>query len=283
MVYISYKKEKSMKKSLIFSLTILVTMGMLFPRNITITSPDAGNAWAKGSTFNITWNSQGCTDPDIKINIFKDSITVSNFVEQLTTSGTNSKSWRIPMSYIPGNYYIRVKTSDGVCVGDSPEFRITNPPTVEHPVDESNTIENQRIPSSPPFGKLIKKPTRFIPKFKSDVKIPSPSIRITFPPKDHNWRLKLGNTSLPFPIRIMWLKTGVGSQGLSVRIYLKRVLNGVQTTILTQSTPNDGLWQGEISRDLITSLYTIIIQTLDGKIRVESDTFYITNAENDPN
>ncbi|MCK4889509.1 MAG: hypothetical protein KAS97_06215, partial [Candidatus Aminicenantes bacterium] len=161
-------------------------------------------------------------------------------------------------------------------------FFIGEPPTIDRTVEEVGTIEDRRTPSPPPFGKLIKKPTNNIPNLNRNIRHLLPSIVITHPPKDHVWKLRLGNTALPFPIRVMWRKTGVGNQDSRVKIFLRRVVNGVQTTLLTQSTANNGLYRGGISRDLISSMYTIIIETLDGKIRVESDTFLIVNAENDP-
>ncbi len=270
-----------MKKHVVLAFTILISIGMLYPQSINVTSPQAGNNLYKRSFFNITWRSSGCTDRNVKINIFRNSINQANFVEQLTGPNNGTMRWEIASTYTAGNYILRIKTADNECIGDSPVFNINEPPTIVNEGREIDIAEDRRTPPPTPFGKLIKVKTKF-PNLKKDLKYLLPSIVITHPPKDHAWRLSLGNTSLPFPIRVMWRKTGVGSQDSRVKIYLRRVVNGVQTTLLTPSTANSGLFRGEISRDLISSMYTIIIETLDRKIRVESDTFLIINAVNDP-
>jgi len=273
-------------KKLTYIISGVILFSLLsFAQSITVRNPANGDVWVKNDPHVIEWRASGEMNESVKIRLFNGNGTVR--IKSITNNTPASNgSFRCPPNFfndVPdGLYTIKIRTIDNNVTGNSNVFSIGPPPTIVNTPPGTELPENQRIPSSPSFGKLIKNPTKLITKFKGNVKLPSPSIKTTFPPKDHNWRLKLGNTSLPFPIRIMWLKTGVGHQDLSVSIYLKRVLNGVQTTILTRSTPNDGLWRGEISRDLLTSLYTIIIQTLDGNIRVESDPFYITNAANDP-
>jgi len=272
-----------MKKVLYIISGFILFASISFASSITVTKPANEAVWAKSEAHVVEWRTDGEMHAKVKIRLYNGNSTIK--IKEITNdTPTNDKRFRCPVNFfndIPdGTYTIRIKTLDNNVWDDSAPFTIETPPT-NNTASETGIDENRRIPSQPPFRKLVKRQNNIL-VLKRNVKLPSPSIKITHPPKDHNWRLKLGNTSLPFPIRIMWLKTGVGSQSLSVRIFLKRVLNGVQTTILTQSTPNDGLFRGEISRDLITSLYTIIIETLDGKIRVESDTFYITNAANDP-
>lgn len=102
-------------------------MGLAFSASITVTSP-SGGTWYKGTTHNITWTATGCSSTTYKINIFRGSIDPANFVEQLTKSGTPSKSWTVPMGYTNGTYYIRIKTDPAQtgCVGDSAAFTITD-------------------------------------------------------------------------------------------------------------------------------------------------------------
>ncbi|MEN8222653.1 MAG: Ser-Thr-rich GPI-anchored membrane family protein [Acidobacteriota bacterium] len=119
-----------MKKLLIFSFILAVTIGMVYSQSITINQP-SGGTWYKGTTHNITWTATGCSSTIYKINIFRGSIDTSNFVEQLTKTGTPTKSWTIPMSYTNGTYYIRIKTDPAQtgCQGDSRAFTITDDPS----------------------------------------------------------------------------------------------------------------------------------------------------------
>ena len=93
---------------------------------ITVTSPVSGNSWAKGSTHNITWTKRGTQSANVKINIFRGSIAVANFVEQLTGPNNGSYNWTVPISYTSGNYILRIKTTDNKVYDDSDIFAITN-------------------------------------------------------------------------------------------------------------------------------------------------------------
>ena len=113
---------------ILFIIFSFLSLSLVYSQSITVTEPDPGEIWYKGTTYNITWTANGCQDTSYKINIFRDSITVSNFVEQLTANNTTSKSWTIPDTYTNGNYAIRIKTADNVCIGDSGIFIISDPP-----------------------------------------------------------------------------------------------------------------------------------------------------------
>ncbi|MEN8222854.1 MAG: Ser-Thr-rich GPI-anchored membrane family protein [Acidobacteriota bacterium] len=114
-----------MKKLTLAIIVTLFIAGLLVSQNITVTSPGARTAWHTGDTVTISWTSSRCTDSNIKINIFRNSIAVENFVEQLLCAGCSSKRWTIPASYADGNYILRVKTADGACRGDSGVFTIS--------------------------------------------------------------------------------------------------------------------------------------------------------------
>lgn len=269
-----------MKKQILFFTILILLTASVFSEGITVTFPRGGNNLYKISSYRITWTSTVCQNRVFKINIFKNQINEANFVEQLIATNTTSKEWTIPRSYTSGNYIIRVKTENNNCLGDSGVFTIHDPPTIDITVDVAG---DDPEPPVTPIPRLHPAKKNIPGLNKNILKVLKPSIKINYPDNNTNWRLKLGNTSLPFPIRVQWEKTGIESQDNYVKIFLKRVVNGLQTTLLTQRTRNSGLFRGEIRRDLRTSLYTIIIQTLDGKIRVESDPFHITNAENDSN
>ncbi len=269
-----------MKKNLLFLFTILIISGFIIAEGINVTFPRSGNSLYKNSSVNITWTTvTDCTDTNIKINIFRNSISEANFVEQLTCTNNGSKRWTISDRYEVGNYQIRVKTADNNCIGDSGVFSINPPPTIDQTVDVPGPPSNTGSPAIP----KLTQPVRRIPQIKNNrINFASPSIKITYPPRNHEWKLRLGNTASPFPIYIMWEKIGIGSQDSRVRILLKRVSPSLQKIVISRNTANSGLFRGGIPRNLMTNVYTIIIKTLDGKIRAESDYFYIINAENDP-
>ncbi|MEN8222654.1 MAG: Ser-Thr-rich GPI-anchored membrane family protein [Acidobacteriota bacterium] len=115
-----------MKKLLLLSITFVILSGMIIAGTINVTSPRAGVTWIKGSSYNITWTASRCVDTNFKINIFRNSVSPENFVEQLTTSEAASKRWTVPAGYTNGNYVIRVKTADNLCSGDSGVFTISS-------------------------------------------------------------------------------------------------------------------------------------------------------------
>ncbi len=92
---------------------------------ITVTSPTLNDDWLKGNSYNITWTKTGTQSANIKINIFRNSISQGNFVEQLTGPNSGTYSWTIPTSYLNGAYILRIKTDDNKVSGDSDQFMIT--------------------------------------------------------------------------------------------------------------------------------------------------------------
>jgi hypothetical protein len=99
---------------------------LVYSGTIIVTFPNTGAMLYKGDTYKIVWNSTGCSSAVVKINIFKNSITTANFVEQLTSKTGNSLSWKVPNGYAIGKYVIRIKTdpAEQGCLGDSGVFDI---------------------------------------------------------------------------------------------------------------------------------------------------------------
>lgn len=265
-----------MKKQIILLVIIFLTTSIIISQTINVTFPRAGNTLWKNSTFHIAWTSRDCTDRNYKINIFRNSIDQANFIQQLTTTNATTIPWTIPMSYSPGRYILRVKTADNVCVGDSAVFSISEPPTIDWTSEEASSPQDTSTPILRPLGNNVRNLNKNL-----NITLPS-SIKINYPHERTNWKLKLENKILPFRIKVEWEKKGIGPQDNYVKIFLKRVEKGTQITLLTQRTRNNGFFRGKIRSDLRSSLYKIIIQTLDGKIRVESAAFHITNTVNDP-
>ncbi len=114
-----------MKKILFIVSLIFVITGIVSAQSVKIITPQPNSTWFKGGQMNIKWSNDGCTSDNVKINIFKDSISVPNFVLQLT--GSNGfKHWEIPADFPSGTYYMRIKTDPAQtgCLGDSGVFYI---------------------------------------------------------------------------------------------------------------------------------------------------------------
>ncbi|MCK5222352.1 MAG: hypothetical protein KAR14_12280, partial [Candidatus Aminicenantes bacterium] len=119
-----------MKKLILIVFIMFVSVGIVFSQSLNVTKPAAGVTWNKGPTKSITWTSPGCQSGDVKINIFKNSVSVPNFVLQLTGPSNGSKSWNIPSDFPNGSYILRVKTdpAETGCKGDSEVFFVKKKP-----------------------------------------------------------------------------------------------------------------------------------------------------------
>ncbi|MEN8222655.1 MAG: Ser-Thr-rich GPI-anchored membrane family protein [Acidobacteriota bacterium] len=95
-----------------------------------VTSPVSTDVWSIGQNYNITWTTPLNASPNVKINIYKDSIDAPNFIEQLTGPNNGTYNWTIPGSYVAGNYILRLKTDDGLLVDDSDVFSISGTSTL---------------------------------------------------------------------------------------------------------------------------------------------------------
>ena len=98
-----------MKKLFLVIIFIMVTTGFICSQSININTPQPNSLWYKGSTMNIKWANNNCSSSNVKINIFKNSISQANFVLQLTGSN-GQKNWGIPKDFPSGDYILRIKT-----------------------------------------------------------------------------------------------------------------------------------------------------------------------------
>lgn len=277
-----------MKKALYVFSGIIFLAFISFSQSIRVTKPVNGEVWDKSSANTIEWVFSGEVNEFVKIRLYNihGTILIKNITDSSNTLTTN-RSYTCPPNFFndvaDGDYKVRVKIIGQTILSDSLPFSIGRPPNVV--IDNTVDVAGQdNEPEKTPIPRLLP-PKHNIPGLKNNSVVLPSSIKINYPNSGTNWKLKLGNTSLPFPIRVQWEKTGPGTQDRRVKIFLfRKVVDQYmrKKILLTPSTPNSGLYTGEISRNLRSSMYSIIIQTLDGKIRVESQTFLITNAENDP-
>ena len=92
---------------------------------ITVNSPNGGERWIQGSSYNIKWSSTGSVGSYVRIELLKRGIV--NRVLASSTPNDGYYRWTIPSSLTPGNdYKIRI-TSTSKTVSDSSDcdFAIT--------------------------------------------------------------------------------------------------------------------------------------------------------------
>ncbi len=120
-----------MKKLNLLFLIIFLGSLLAHTQSLTVTSPRSSDSWEKNREYIIRWTSRRCSSRNVKINIFRNSVSVPNFIEQLTGPNSGSKSWTVPRSYMNGNYVIRIKTdpAEAGCLGDSSIFSIVDSST----------------------------------------------------------------------------------------------------------------------------------------------------------
>ena len=214
-----------MKKLILLLGIIAGTALLVYSGSITVTFPGTGSFLYKGETYKITWTNNGCSSPAVKINIFKNSIDQANFVEQLTSSTGNTKSWKVPLNYASGKYVIRVKTdpAEAGCIGDSGVFEIKS-----------------KMNLTPTFvsPKLTKKPIVDLAKIKGFIKVSSPAENKSY--------------EVNKPMLIIWGKN-IGSY-TKVDIFLctvkddqgEKIYNAVNNTGMISWTPPSGkvTWPG---------------------------------------
>ena len=93
--------------------------------SISIVSPNGGESWPKGSTYNITWDKTGTQDANVKLRLYQNGIKILGISD--STANDGSYSWTIPDSISNNtNYIVRVKTLDNLVYADSDEFTITD-------------------------------------------------------------------------------------------------------------------------------------------------------------
>jgi peptidoglycan hydrolase-like protein with peptidoglycan-binding domain/fibronectin type 3 domain-containing protein len=129
------------------------TGGTIDP-SITITSPNGGEQWLKGSTYPITWTSTGnITQVTIELR-YKDTYgDVKVDVSLAKLSNTGSWGWTLPanQTWLGSGYYIRVSDIDSNIRSDSKIFSIatagsssdTTPPSTP-----TNVVANPLAPDN---------------------------------------------------------------------------------------------------------------------------------------
>ena len=124
-----------MKRNLF--LTLLILPGLLQAAyEITVTSPNGGETWVKGSRRIITWSSKSIGGEGFKITLMKGGIPVGTIAQGLSSS-TNEFHWKVGDSDAPfpgdgANYRIQVEHQGGTALdfSDNP-FTISSEPLTQ--------------------------------------------------------------------------------------------------------------------------------------------------------
>lgn len=98
---------------------------------ITVTAPNGGEAWAQGTSHEITWTSE-FFDGDVQIEL-SDGMKATTLIEDSIAVGAGTYTWNIPSDQTPGDTY-RIIVS-GMEAGDPSDesdapFSIIQPPAV---------------------------------------------------------------------------------------------------------------------------------------------------------
>ncbi len=94
---------------------------------ITITSPNGGESWQPGSTYNITWNDN--IADNVKLELYKDGTYDSTISSSTPSDG--SESWTVPTTLASGSdYQLRITSLSDSSVYDDADndFSVTLPP-----------------------------------------------------------------------------------------------------------------------------------------------------------
>jgi C1A family cysteine protease len=93
---------------------------------LTLTSPGAGDSWYKGDTKTISWTSLGTKAAKVNIQLMRGTTLILTIASGALNSG--GYNWKIPNSLVSrANYFLRIKTTDGLATGSSPLFSILAP------------------------------------------------------------------------------------------------------------------------------------------------------------
>jgi hypothetical protein len=84
---------------------------------ITVTSPNGGENWQRGTSQNITWNSVGSVGPDVRIDLYKGGVLNLKIIS--STDNNGSYDWSIPLDQTIGSdYMIKITSASNPAIFD---------------------------------------------------------------------------------------------------------------------------------------------------------------------
>jgi peptidoglycan/xylan/chitin deacetylase (PgdA/CDA1 family) len=85
---------------------------------ITVTAPNGGQSWVRGTVHSITWASTGSPGANVKIELLKGGVL--NMVISSSTANDGSYSWTISSTQMVGSdYKIRITSTSITAITDS--------------------------------------------------------------------------------------------------------------------------------------------------------------------
>jgi len=94
--------------------------------SLTLTSPTAGDSWYRGETKTIAWTMAGIQAAKVNIQLMQGTTVVLTIASGAPDNG--GYNWKIPKSLVSRvDYFVRIKTTDGLATGSSPLFSILAP------------------------------------------------------------------------------------------------------------------------------------------------------------
>ena len=117
---------KRKMKTAFLVLILLLFVGQVYAKSIRVTSPAAGDVWHRGQTHTIIWAKTGSMEANVKLRIFNSNATaiIEPIIDDVPNNG--AFSWTVPSFLTPGNYIIRVRTTDNEVTGDSAVFTVAD-------------------------------------------------------------------------------------------------------------------------------------------------------------
>lgn len=107
---------------------IVYTIFTIVPKpinSITVSSPNGGENWKRGTYHTITWRSIGSTGTNVKIELLKAGVTISTITS--STANDGSYGWTVPSGITIGNdYKIKITSSSGYKDTSDNYFTISN-------------------------------------------------------------------------------------------------------------------------------------------------------------
>ena len=113
----------------ILSLAALAAVVLALPawgQVIRVTAPAAGATWCIGSSYTITWTRSGTMDETvvIRLRLRGGGDTGTRLVINRTENDGSYGPWVVPADVTPGEYFIRINTTDGAVTDSSGAFNI---------------------------------------------------------------------------------------------------------------------------------------------------------------
>ena len=132
------------KRNVFLIIVFFIFAGMIFPQSITITNPAEDEVVNKGSAYTIKWTKTGTMIGTVKIRLFNStgSIKIKNIINSTTNDGTYKTIATIFDNVAPGNYVIRVKTTDDAVWDDSGVFNLKDPTIIEPSITVTSPEED---------------------------------------------------------------------------------------------------------------------------------------------